>query len=88
MTDPLVELRGRFVRRAHQDAHALIAALQEQDHTMLEQTVHNLAGAAGVFGFADLGAAARRLDDLYAADERPTSDDIRALAEQARALQS
>lgn len=86
--DPLAALRARFVERALQDASTLEAALKKDDHQAMEQVAHSLAGAAGVFGFADLGEAARLIDDRYAAGGRPSVQNVRDLVAQARMLQS
>lgn len=40
----------------------------------LRRLVHNIAGAAGTFGFAGLGEAAVAIDDDYARDERPSPE--------------
>lgn len=71
--DPLAALRARFIDRTRKDGDALETAFRSGDDAVVEHLAHNLAGAAGVFGFGDLGDAARAIDDAYAAGERPTS---------------
>lgn len=67
----MVELRARFILRTQADA-ITIRTLREQmagnplaDPEPLKQlirTVHGLAGAAGVFGFAQISNAAHKLE--------------------------
>lgn len=79
--DPLAELRDRFRKKAKEEALAIRLAwargaegLQEVEHL-----AHGLAGAAGIFGFVDVGAAALVVDGRFAAGEVPREDEIDAL---------
>ena len=74
--DPLEELRSAFLLRVARDA-----ALLEQDRLALQQgprpratieqikrTAHSLAGAGGIYGFAELSDAAAALEDATMAE--------------------
>ena len=67
MTDPLAPLRDRFRARAMAD-RAELQALAGGDPTSAElrRLVHNLAGAAGTFGYGPLSQAAIEVDDQMA----------------------
>lgn len=67
MTDPLAPLRDRFRARALAD-RAELEALAAGDPTSakLRRLVHNLAGAAGTFGYGPLSQAAIEVDDQMA----------------------
>lgn len=77
--DPLAKLRVRFCERARGDADGLAAALADSDHLRIEALAHGLAGAAGLFGFADIGVRAKRIDSLYAESETPSATEIEDL---------
>lgn len=77
--DPLAPLRPRFCERARGDADALEAALAETDHVRIEALAHGLAGAAGLFGFTDMGGLAKRIDGKFAEGETPGREEIEAL---------
>lgn len=80
MTDPLAPLRERFRARAAEDLTRLTAlvagdlAAQE-----LQILTHNLAGAAGTFGYGPLSEAAMAIDDRYASDRLPEPEQITLL---------
>lgn len=67
MTDPLAPLRDRFRARALAD-RADLETLARGDPTSAElrRLVHNLAGAAGTFGYGPLSQAAIKVDDQMA----------------------
>lgn len=65
--DPLAPLRARFQARAAIEAAALAQALAAGEAAEVERIAHGLAGAAGLFGFADVGAAAIAVDQAFAA---------------------
>jgi HPt (histidine-containing phosphotransfer) domain-containing protein len=76
MTDPLAELRSRFVARTKDRVAALRVAIErepnnEEATSMIASLAHQIAGAAGTFGYAALGRAAAALED--AADNRDRS---------------
>ncbi|WP_313444846.1 Hpt domain-containing protein [Brevundimonas sp.] len=79
--DPLAELRDRFRKKAKEEASAIRLAwgrgaegLQDVEHL-----AHGLAGAAGIFGFVEVGAAALAVDGRFVAGEVPREDEIDAL---------
>jgi len=64
------ELKQRFILRCVNDrdqlrAHQSGAPLTPES---LRSIVHRMAGAAGIFGFADIGALAAALDETLACD--------------------
>lgn len=68
MTDPLAPLRARFRARVKSD-RAELERLAGGDLTSpeLRTLVHNLAGAAGTFGYGPLSTAAMAVDDQMTA---------------------
>lgn len=87
MTDPLAPLRARFSDRCRADLERL-RVLREAPEACAElvRLVHNLAGAAGIFGYAALSATAMALDDGFASGRRPDADLLDALEVQLAAL--
>lgn len=84
----LEALRTRFRERAADDLTAIeawIAAGGPASHA-IERMIHNLAGAAGTFGFADLHAAAATIDDSLCAGEVVRPEDSATLVAALRAL--
>jgi HPt (histidine-containing phosphotransfer) domain-containing protein len=77
MTDALAPLRQRFRARAAGDLVRLRILSAEDPTGELRTLVHNLAGAAGIFGYGPLGEAATAVDDCYFAGRTP---DARLLA--------
>lgn len=77
----LEALRQRFRARAREDLLAVqawaTAGLPHDPDT--ERRVHNLAGAAGAFGYPRLNAAAAALDDAIAVGETPSLSDVEGL---------
>lgn len=74
-------LRRRFVDRTRQERN-ILAAWQDEGRPMsreVEQVIHNLAGAAGTFGYPELNAAAARIDDQLAQSKRPSAPDVSLL---------
>lgn len=67
MTDPLAPLRDRFRARLMTDRAELdVLSLGDPNSEELRRLVHNLAGAAGTFGFGTLSKAAIEIDDQMA----------------------
>lgn len=67
MTDPLAPLRERFRARIRADRAELETLKQGNTRCEeLRRLVHNLAGAAGTFGFGELSQAAIEIDDQMA----------------------
>jgi len=61
--DRMAALRERFVAAAGGQASELAALLQADDFEGARQLAHGLAGRSGMFGFAELGECARRVDE-------------------------
>jgi len=61
-----------------------IAAGEAQDRGTLEREAHTIAGSGAVFGFPEVGDAARALEN--AAPRAPATDIARAVAKLRRAL--
>lgn len=64
------ELKQRFIQRCVNDrdqlrAHQSGARLAPEN---LRTIIHRMAGAAGIFGFAEIGALAAALDETLAYD--------------------
>ncbi|RZJ32538.1 MAG: hypothetical protein EON85_00730 [Brevundimonas sp.] len=78
-TDVLAEIRVRFRERALADADTLSAALKGGDNGQIEALAHGLAGAAGIFGFTDVSALAKAVDQRFADGETPSPAQIEAL---------
>ncbi len=81
--DPLAELRRRFLVRAAEDLEQLRSAA---DLAEVQELVHRLSGAAGVFGFAALSEAARVVDDALMAAVAPPEGAREALVSSLEAL--
>ena len=65
--DRLEPLRQRFRKRCGSDVSVLeVWAAGTGDSAEVERIVHNLAGAAGILGFAEIQAEAGHLDDAFA----------------------
>lgn len=66
MSDPLAPLRVKFrVRAANDLARLRVLAAGDLASEELRTLVHNMAGAAGIFGYVTLGEAAMAIDDRY-----------------------
>lgn len=79
--DPLAPLRTRFRERCGNAAARLRAFLAGGDEPELEDMIHRLAGSAGLFGYAEVGAMAEALDAGFAEGRRPTSQALSDLAD-------
>jgi HPt (histidine-containing phosphotransfer) domain-containing protein len=70
---------GKFRERLEADRAAIAQLSESGDFRELKRIVHGLAGAAGTFGFADVGAIAIELDEAVRGGETPTAVDIARL---------
>jgi HPt (histidine-containing phosphotransfer) domain-containing protein len=70
---------GRFRVRLEADRRRLAELSDDGDRNELRRVVHGLAGAAGTFGYREIGDAAIALDDKFAAGERVLPVDIARL---------
>lgn len=59
----VAELAARFAARAPEERTAIANALAIGDTAALIERAHKLAGVAGMFGHADIGAAALALEE-------------------------
>lgn len=59
----LAAIAERFAAAAGESAAAIEAALGRKDWSELARLCHSLAGRAGMFGYADIGDAARSVDE-------------------------
>ena len=72
MSDPLAALKMRFRVRAAADLDRLTRLWADEPETPeLRALIHDLAGAAGIFGFPDLSAAALEIDNRHASGFQP-----------------
>jgi two-component system OmpR family response regulator len=84
--DPMEDLRAAFLQRVKKDAAALsedrlmLMAGNRQPNTLdrIRHIAHGLSGAGGIYGFAEISAAAADLEDAVIA--QPRSDDVVASA--------
>lgn len=70
---------GKFRERLEADRAAIAQLSETGDLKALERIVHGLAGAAGTFGFADVGEIAIELDEAFRGGARPGAVDIARL---------
>ena len=62
----LAALRQRFVASAAGQADEIETRLRNGDVEGVRHLAHSLAGRSGMFGFAELGESARRVDEADA----------------------
>ncbi|TFW13991.1 Hpt domain-containing protein [Brevundimonas intermedia] len=79
--DPLAKLRDQFRKKAKEEALAIRLAWAKGAEGLqdVEHLAHGLAGAAGIFGFVEIGAAALAVDGRFAAGEVPREEEVDAL---------
>jgi HPt (histidine-containing phosphotransfer) domain-containing protein len=65
--DRMAALRQRFVAAASGQADEIETLLRRGDLEGVRRVAHGLAGRSGMFGFADLGETARRVDEAETA---------------------
>lgn len=82
--DRLAALRARFLARAADDHAALTAARDAGDREAIRSIAHSLAGGAGIFGFPEVSAAARALEEADEEDVRPRLAHLLALLDALR----
>lgn len=81
MNEALEALRLRFVARCAEDRAAIAEAAAAGDADRLKYLSHKLSGAAGTFGYAQLSAAARDVEDQLDVGEAPDAASLRRLDE-------
>jgi HPt (histidine-containing phosphotransfer) domain-containing protein len=70
---------GSFRERLEADRAAIAQLSETADLDQLRRIVHALAGAAGTFGFAEIGDIAIELDDKFIASRAVSAIDIARL---------
>ncbi|MGN6499707.1 MAG: Hpt domain-containing protein [Tsuneonella sp.] len=75
----LAELAARFSARAPQEREAIAAALAAGDAAVVIDRAHKLAGIAGMFGHAEVGAAALALEEAVRAGGDGAAEGARLL---------
>lgn len=75
----LAAIAERFAAQAGETAAEIAAALDREDWSELARLSHNLAGRAGMFGYAAIGEAARGVEE--AVDAGLSGDTIASLAQ-------
>ncbi len=75
----ILDPEGKFRDRLDADRAAITQLGESGDRKELERIVHGLAGAAGTFGYADLGEIALELDERFRVGERVSAADIARL---------
>ena len=75
----LLDPDGAFRTRLEADRQTIAQLSDTGDFNDLKRIVHGLAGAAGTFGFADVGDVAIELDDAFVAGKTVAPTDIARL---------
>jgi HPt (histidine-containing phosphotransfer) domain-containing protein len=70
---------GRFRARLEADRQAIAELGDRHDLDEVRRIVHRLAGAAGTFGYREVGEIAIGLDDRFIAEEPVGAPDIARL---------
>ena len=68
----MATLKARFIERAAADRGALADAWTARDAEAIRRISHSLAGNAGMFGFPELSATARELEEAL---EKPAPEE-------------
>ncbi len=90
MTSSLEALKLRFLTRCSGDLGVLQQRLRAPGsvpETDLETLVHQMAGAAGAFGFPHLSDLATQLDNQLSAAEPPSRELVQALIDELSRMQ-
>ena len=75
----LLDPDGSFRQRLESDRRKIAELSDSGDLDELKRIVHGLAGAAGTFGYAEVGEIAIDLDDAFVAGKAPAAADIARL---------
>lgn len=75
----LLDPDGSFRTRLESDRQAIAQISDSGNLGELERLVHGLAGAAGTFGYTEIGNVAIELDDRFVAGEPVLAADIARL---------
>jgi HPt (histidine-containing phosphotransfer) domain-containing protein len=89
MTAHLEALKLRFLERCSSDLgvlEQLLCAPEAVSTTELKTLVHQMAGAAGAFGFPQLSELAMRLDNQLSTGKPLSRDHVQALIDALRII--
>ena len=75
----LLDPDGAFRARLEDDRQAIAELSDSGDLNELKRIVHGLAGAAGTFGYGEVGDIAIEIDDVFARGESVGAQDIARL---------
>jgi HPt (histidine-containing phosphotransfer) domain-containing protein len=75
----LLDPDGSFRGRLEDDRRTIAQLRVSGDSVILKQIVHGLAGAAGTFGYGELGDIAIEIDDAIVKGEAVAVEDIARL---------
>lgn len=90
LDDRMAALRDRFIAQTAKDVERLRAGIAAGERLDVRDICHGLAGRAGMFGFPELGDAARALEEAIDRGDAPEALDWltdRLLAEAERLAQ-
>ena len=82
MSDAISRLRADFVQRCREDQKRLAEASPGEE--VFASITHRLAGAAGSFGFPELGEAAAAVDHAIRSGEQPAAARVNTLMSELR----
>lgn len=88
-SEVVAAVRSQFLARCQKDVAALEAAMIDpggSGRESLKLTVHRLSGAAGVFGFRQIGEMAAAMDDVLGDGENVKPSEVQALVDAVRAI--
>ena len=70
------DLKLEFQHNLHKDSQDILAYSKQQDYACLARTAHKLAGAAKMFGFAELSQSALELETAIKTQQNEKIDDL------------
>lgn len=85
--DALAELRSLFIERCRADLMELERLRSEADAEAMGAIAHRLAGAAGSFGFPEIGECALTIDQRLRDGHGAPGPELEKLLERLRELQ-
>ena len=75
----ILDPEGRFRDRLEADRASIARLNKTGDLNGLERVVHGLAGAAGTFGYAEVGEIAIEIDEAFRGGRKPTALEVTRL---------
>jgi len=82
--EKMAALRARFLTRAATERLAIMEAARTGGLAEVRRIAHGLAGAAGTFGFPELGTAALKVEEAEPDALQPLLSDLLVLLDQPR----